>query len=176
MNPPVLRNPQKSIISRLEDSAELVAASLTLLTAVLVFLGVILRNFFQSSPSWITEIPTYAFTWAIFLALATAFSRGPQLGLDMIVRRLNIGLQKFIYFFSALAMFCISMMLIWLGSDLTFQQFSSHAVTNTALRFPLWGVSMALPIGFLLLAIHATVRLRGLGDKPYETDTKEKSS
>lgn len=148
-----------SIVKKIELITELVAAFLTFFSAVIILLGVILRNIFKTSPSWISELPTYAFTWAVFLALMSAFSSGPQLGLDLIVRMCSVQFQKVIYYFSALVMLVISIILIWLGSVLTIQQFLTDAVSNTALRFPLWMVSLALPVGFLLMAIHAIVRI-----------------
>jgi TRAP-type C4-dicarboxylate transport system permease small subunit len=147
------------IIEKIEKTTESVAAFLTIFAAVIIFLGVILRNIFKTSPSWISELPTYAFTWAVFLALMSAFSSGPQLGLDAIVRMFSARWQRVTYYFSAFVMLAISGILIWLGSVLTFQQFLTNAVSNTALRFPLWIVSLALPIGFLLMAIHAILRI-----------------
>ena len=89
----------------------------------------------------------------------SAFSSGPQLGLDAIVRMFSARWQRVTYYLSAFVMLAISGILIWLGSVLTFQQFLTNAVSNTALRFPLWIVSLALPIGFLLMAIHAILRI-----------------
>ena len=75
------KNDQKNtVLGVIERSAETLAAILTLVSAALIFVGVVLRNLFSMSPSWITEIPTYGLVWAVFLALAGAFSRGPQLG------------------------------------------------------------------------------------------------
>jgi len=148
-----------TLVKKIEDTAESVAAFLTIFAASVIFLGVILRNVFKTSPSWISELPTYAFTWAVFLGLMAAFSRGPQLGLDMIVRMFPEKWQQIIYYASALVMLVISVILMWLGSVLTMQQFLNDAVSNTALRFPLWLVSIALPVGFLLLAIHAVARI-----------------
>jgi TRAP-type C4-dicarboxylate transport system permease small subunit len=150
---------QIPFIKKVEEYAESIAAFLTIFAASVIFLGVILRNVFKTSPSWISELPTYAFTWAVFLGLMAAFSRGPQLGLDMIVRRFTHKWQQIIYYFSAVVMLVISVILMWLGSVLTVQQFLTDAVSNTALRFPLWVVSLALPVGFLLLAIHAVIRI-----------------
>lgn len=85
------------IIEKIEKTTESVAAFLTIFAAVIIFLGVILRNIFKTSPSWISELPTYAFTWAVFLALMSAFSSGPQLGLDAIVRMFSARWQRVTY-------------------------------------------------------------------------------
>ena len=42
------------IIEKIEKTTESVAAFLTIFAAVIIFLGVILRNIFKTSPSWIS--------------------------------------------------------------------------------------------------------------------------
>lgn len=150
---------KNTILDFIEKSAETVAAVLTLLAATLIFIGVVLRNVFSISPSWITEVPTYAFVWAIFLALAGAFSRGPQLGLDIVVRKLPLAYQKFLHGFGAIAMLVIALLVAWLGAELCVRQFMTGAVSNTALRFSLWAVTCSLVLGFVLLAAHAVARI-----------------
>jgi TRAP-type C4-dicarboxylate transport system permease small subunit len=99
--------------------------------------------------------------WAVFLALARAFSRGPQLGLDIVVRKLPFTYQKILHGFGAMAMLIIALLVAWLGVELCLRQFTTGAVSNTALRFSLWMVTCALALGFLLLACHALVRVLG---------------
>ena len=152
---------KKTVLEMIENGAETLAAVLTLIAATLIFVGVLLRNLFSISPSWITEVPTYAFVWAVFLALARAFSRGPQLGLDIVVRKLPLKYQKLLHGFGAVAMLVIALLVAWLGVELCARQFSTGAVSNTALRFSLWMVTCSLALGFTLLAFHALARLLG---------------
>ena len=161
------KNDQKNtVLGVIERSAETLAAILTLVSATLIFVGVVLRNLFSMSPSWITEIPTYGFVWAVFLALAGAFSRGPQLGLDIVVRKLPQKAQKLLHGFGALAMVAIAATMVWLGAELCLRQFTTGAVSNTALRFPLWIVTTSMVIGFALLMAHGWARVRGREPEP----------
>ena len=150
-----------TLLGRVERAAETVAAYLTLLASALVFGGVVLRNLFTVSPSWIAEVPSHAFVWAVFLALAGAFSRGPQLGLDIVVRQLPRGVQRALSIFGSLAMLAIACMIVWLGFELALRQFTTGAASNTATRTPLWLITLALPIGFALLGAHALARIAG---------------
>src|SRR5205085_6748064 len=101
-----------SWLDRLDDRAELAAAALVLAATVLVFAGVVMRNLFTTSPSWIAELPVHFIVWAIFLALAASFSRGAELGLDILVRRLPPAVQRALDRLGALAMLLIAVMLV----------------------------------------------------------------
>jgi len=164
---------RQPLLERIERGAEGVAAYLTLISAALIFLGVVLRNTVSASPSWITEIPTYGFVWAVFLSLACAFSRGPQLGLDIVVRQLPMTYQRILHLFGSLAMVSIAAIMAWLGFELCIRQLSTGAVSNTALRFPLGVVTLAMVLGFILLFLHGLSRFR---TDPSLPESKERKS
>ena len=148
-------------LDHLDDRAELAAAGLVLAAAGLVFAGVVMRNVFTTSPSWIAELPVHFIVWAVFLALAASFSRGAELGLDILVRRLPPGVQWALDRLGALAMLVIAAMLVWLGSELVQRQYAMGAVTASAARTPLWLITSAMPVGCAMLALHAAARLAG---------------
>ncbi len=148
-------------LDRLDDRAELAAATLAFAAAMLVFAGVVMRNLFTTSPSWIAELPVHLIVWSVFLALASSFSRGTQLGLDILVRRLSPRVQWALDRLGALAMLVITLMLIWLGIELVRRQYGMGAVTASAARTPLWLVTSAMPVGCAMLALHGAARLAG---------------
>lgn len=148
-------------LDRLDDRAELVAAVLTFFAALIVFAGVVMRNIFSTSPSWIAELPTQMIVWAVFLALAASFSRGAELGLDILVRRLPPRVQWTLDRIGALAMLLIALMLCWLGGELVYRQYVIGAVTASATRTPLWLITSAMPVGCAMLALHTAARLAG---------------
>jgi TRAP-type C4-dicarboxylate transport system permease small subunit len=153
-------------LDRLDDMAELIAAVLAFGAALLVFSGVVMRNLFTTSPSWIAELPVHLIVWAVFLALAASFSRGAELGLDLIVRRLPPRVQWALDRIGALAMLLIALMLVWLGWQLMHRQYVIGAVTA---RTPLWAITIAMPIGCAMLALHAAARIGGRAkSKPAE--------
>ncbi len=148
-------------LDRLDDRAELAAAALIFASAMLVFAGVVMRNLFTTSPSWIAELPVHFVVWAVFLALAASFSRGAELGLDILVRRLAPSMQQALNRLGALAMLLIAGMLVWLGIELMRRQYAIGAVTASAARTPLWLITAAMPTGCAMLALHAAARLAG---------------
>ena len=56
--------------------------------------------------------------------------------------------------------------MVWLGATLCLRQFSTGAVSNTALRFPLWIVTISMVLGFALLMAHGWARVRGREPEP----------
>lgn len=148
-------------LERLDDRLELLSATLILVAALLVFAGVVMRNLAATSPSWIAELPVHIVVWAVFLALSASFSRGVELGLDILVRRLPSPLQRILNKLGALAMLLIALLLAWLGFELAGRQHAMGVVTASAARTPLWLVTAAMPVGCLLLALHAAARLAG---------------
>ena len=146
-------------LRRVEHSAETLAAVLVAASAAIVFLGVVLRNILGVSPSWVVEAPIYTFVWAMFLVLGGTFQRGLHLGIDIIVARLPDRLRWSFAIFGSLAMAAIAGVLLLLGAGLAFRQFSIGAVSNTALRMPLFMISAAMPVGFGLLLLRAVADL-----------------
>lgn len=141
----------------IEHFVEGLAALLTAVSAVLIFAGVVLRNIFNTSPSWVVEAPVYTFVWAMFLVLGVTFRRGLHLGLDIIVESLPVRIKRGFTIFSTIAMAIIAALLMWLGARLTFDQFMLGAASNTALKMPLYLVTAAMPIGFAMLLLRAVV-------------------
>jgi TRAP-type C4-dicarboxylate transport system permease small subunit len=142
-------------LDRTETAVEAAASVLALFASGAVFLGVVLRNVFDISPSWIVEAPAYAITWAVFLMLGGTFRRGLHLGLDVVIASLPLKIQYAFGIFASVATTVIAGVLVWIGSDLTLRQFEMGATSNTALRMPLFVVTAAVPIGCTLLFIHS---------------------
>ncbi len=140
---------------RIENGAETLAALLMLAAGALVITGVALRNVAHVSPSWIAELPVYLVVWAVFLALACAFRSGPQMGVDLIVRRFPPLVQQAFAVGRAALMLAIALAVAWLAGGLAWQQLSLGATSNTAMRAPLAAVTIAAPLGCLLLAARA---------------------
>lgn len=149
-----------SWVERVEDLAEVAAAWLMLAGGALLMAGVAMRNVLHASPSWIVELPVYLLVWGVFLALACSFHRGPQMGVDLVVRRLPASVQRLLALLRALAMLAIALALAWLTGTLALQQLALGTVSNTAMRAPLAAVTLAAPIGCLLIALRALADLR----------------
>ena len=149
--------PRPGLLLGFEQVVENLAAVLTGVSAVLIFVGILLRNLLDLSPSWVVEAPIYTFAWAVFLVLGGTFQRGLHLGLDVIVATLPLRLRRAFALFCLLAMAATAAMLMWLGARLTYEQYAIGAISNTALKMPLYTVTAAMPIGFALLFVRAVV-------------------
>jgi TRAP-type C4-dicarboxylate transport system permease small subunit len=89
--------------------------------------------------------------------LGGTFQRGLHLGLDVIVASLPLQMRRAFALFCLLAMAATAVMLTWLGARLTYEQYAIGAISNTALKMPLYIVTAAMPIGFALLFVRALV-------------------
>lgn len=167
-------NRANAILIRVEQAIEALAALLTGVSAILIFVGVVLRNLFSVSPSWVVEAPIYTFCWAVFLVLGGTFQRGLHLGLDIMIAGLPPQAQRFFAAFCTLAMGVIAGLLMWLGADLVIEQFKIGATSNTALKMPLYMVTAAMPIGFAFLLVRAVADLiaRKYRDAPTITSSE----
>lgn len=71
-------------------------ASLALMV-IFVFLNVMLRYMFNSGLAWSGEVARYLFVWIIFLGSVIAVKEQSHLGVDILVSKLNLSVQKFLY-------------------------------------------------------------------------------
>ena len=88
------------------------------------------------------------------------------------MRKLPHKARKLLHGFGALAMVAIAASMVWLGAGLCLRQLTTGAVSNTALRFPLWIVTISMVIGFGLLMAHGWARVRGREPEPLSRPTE----
>ena len=72
------------------------------LMVIFVFLNVVLRYMFNSGLAWSGEVARYLFVWIIFLGSVIAVKEQSHLGVDILVSKLNLNVQKFLYTVSTL--------------------------------------------------------------------------
>jgi len=67
------------------------------LMVIFVFLNVVLRYMFNSGLAWSGEVARYLFVWIIFLGSVIAVKEQSHLGVDILVSKLNLSVQKILY-------------------------------------------------------------------------------
>lgn len=72
------------------------------LMVILVFLNVVLRYGFNSGLTWSEEIARFAFVWVVFLGAIVALKDKSHLGVDLLVGRVPLGVQKLLHLVSNL--------------------------------------------------------------------------
>lgn len=114
--------------------------------------------------AWAEEATRYLLVWLVFLALGLALAEGRQIAMNTFLLgfpdRVRLILQKIIDATGLL--FCAY--ITWVGSGL------AQMVANTGQLSPTLGISagwlyLALPVGFLLLALRYGLSLFGVIDR-----------
>lgn len=76
-----------------------IAVALVLMVGF-VFANVVLRYAFDSGLTWSSEVARYLFVWVVFLGSVLAVAEHSHLGVDLLVGRLPLGMQKFLFGFA----------------------------------------------------------------------------
>lgn len=110
------------------------------LMAIFVFGNVILRYFFNSGLTWAEEASRYLFIWLIFLGGIVAFQENAHLGVDTLVKALNVKNRR--------KLFIINNLLILATMVLVGQGSWSLTMVSMEQTSP----SMGLPLAFVYVA------------------------
>lgn len=76
-----------------------IAVALVLMVGF-VFANVVLRYAFDSGLTWSSEVARYLFVWVVFLGSVLAVAEHSHLGVDLLVGRLPLGMQKLLFGFA----------------------------------------------------------------------------
>ena len=114
--------------------------------------------------AWIDEATRYLMIWLVFLALGLALQRGRHVAMDAYLRRMSAPARARIGRLIDASGLAFSLYLVWFGLEITW------LVLGTGQRSPTLGVTtatlyLAMPVGFLLLAIRFAASLFGAIDR-----------
>lgn len=137
------------ILEKVEDA--FCAVSL-LVTAIVLFINVVLRYVFSASTSWAEELIRYLMIWITFIGGSVCVRRGAHIRMDFLLtilpKRAGILLTRLVYLIAAgfcAALFCYSVRLVLFTVELE--------QTSPAMGVPMWIPYMAMPIGSALMVI-----------------------
>jgi C4-dicarboxylate transporter, DctQ subunit len=133
----------------LEEGA--IAFLLALMTLI-TFGQVIARYIFDYSFVWALELVTFLFAWLIFLGMSYGVRVGSHIGVDALVNVLGPRAKRVVGAIATLC--CIVYALIGLYGSFNYVK-TMHMIGTLAqdLPIPVWIPQIALPLGFLLLAL-----------------------
>ncbi len=140
-----------SALQRVED---FIVGLLGLLAVLVCLYNVVLRN--TSSSHAITasdEIQVYLIVWAVFLSLGVITSQGRHIKADLVLNYLGSNLKQKAFLFTYLLGLLFSMLMSYLGVQITLEAYEFGDVSSTSLRFPLWIYTAALPVGMSLMSL-----------------------
>ena len=138
------------IIHRLEEAL--------LAVAILVMLGctalVILSRYVQPlNLGYLSDLSVGLIPWVGLLGAAAAIYRGRHIGMTLLRDRLPPLLRRWVVAASQSLIVLFLAILVWAGLVLVFRQIDS-GVTTSAMEFPRYWISLSLPVGAALAAVH----------------------
>ena len=135
------------------------AATVMLIALVcLTFANVVMRYFFNSGVSWSVEVSGYLFVWLIFLGAVIAFRDHGHLGVDVLVTKVPLKVQKLL--FIVINAIIIAVLVLFLRGLGVMMQLNA-GMTGSATPIPvnvLYAAGVAGAVLMILLSIVQTVR------------------
>ena len=145
--------------SRFERSVEWMIVVLFSSFCVTMISQIIGRSIFSTSIYWSDEFSRYCFIWVILLASGIAIKRKAHVGFDLIVSKLPVKLQNYIYILNDVMVGVFLFLFFYNGMDLV----TSVGLTPSP--------AMMIPMGFVysILPLSAVVMFIFLVDSVWQT-------
>lgn len=146
-----------SFIRKLDHGLELVEQNVvgwaTIAMVAILFINVVLRNFFQSGLVWGNEISSYLNILAVYIVISAGFKYGSHVGISVVVdylvpKKLRKGTAVLTNLISLT--FCI--FIIYMGARMSMIQIGTGQ-GSPVINFPLWVIFAFMTVGMLLSAI-----------------------
>jgi len=144
---------KQHIIFKLLDNLEnYICQALLAIFVVLLFIQILLREFFEYSLSWGEELATYMFVWFVFFgacyACRLAAHNRVTFQFKMLPRKVAMGIEAF----SDLIWVAFNCYFVYLSYQFVFVRMNSFWKSQT-MGIPMKYVYMILPIAFTLMTI-----------------------
>jgi len=134
--------------------------------SVIVFTNVSLRYLTSYSITWAEEVARYMMIWMTFLGAGLTLRYGGHVAIGNLMEMLPPGGQRVLRAVIAAVLVVFFATMVWIGyayaARMQFQM-------TPATRIPFFYVYAAIPAGFLLLAVHLLLIVRGyVADNRFE--------
>lgn len=150
-----------SIEATLGRLVEIPAALLVVGEIVILFLGVVARYGLHQPLIWSDELASILFLWLAMLGAAVAFRRAEHMRMTAIVASTSPSTRAFLDTVATLAALLFLLMIVWPSWDYAYEE---SFITTPALQLPNIWRAAALPVGIVLMAAFALLRLAKTAD------------
>lgn len=138
---------------------ETVSGYAMLAVAVILFINVVLRDFFHSGLVWGNELSSYLNILAVFLAGSAGFKYGTHVGVSAFVDYvIPKRFRRFFALVTQLFIFGFTMLVFSLGLKMAVLQFAQHQ-TSPVLQFPIGLVYLFAALGMLGASIRTIMQI-----------------
>jgi TRAP-type C4-dicarboxylate transport system permease small subunit len=118
-----------------------------------IFVDVILRYFFGSPSTWITEVSTYLFLYIIFFGTSYALQEGLHVRVTFLLDRFNTRKIRVLNLITSIFASIFALVLLWQTSVMTWTAFKENWTSPTMLSVPYAWVYAAMVVGSFLLLL-----------------------
>jgi len=126
------------------------------LLAVVLFIAVIMRYFFNLPLAWSEEVSRYAFVWLSFLGAEMCFRANAHVGVDLLVQTFPASLQNAVRRFGQVLAGLFLLGLLVSGISVTL---ATSDQLSPALGIPMCLVYGAVPVGTALMLLDWIVQV-----------------
>lgn len=123
------------------------------LMVAVIFLSTFLRFTKLAVIPWLEELARYLMIWIVLVGAGSAGKNNQHFTVDNFVKALPKSTHKPLFILRALLITVFSGIVVYLSLDLV-GSIQAMGQLSPALRIPIWLIYLALPIGFILLAVH----------------------
>jgi TRAP-type C4-dicarboxylate transport system permease small subunit len=156
------------LLDRLATAAGVASACSLALICVIIVAQIGARLIGEQIPA-ADDFAAWAMAASAFLALPYALHHGDHIRVTLILQRLPQGVQRGVELIATLTGLGLSAWAGWHACVFVFESWQYHEVAQGLLRVPLWIPQLAMPLGFVLLALLMAERLwRCLSGQPLE--------
>ncbi|CEP66856.1 Tripartite ATP-independent periplasmic transporter, DctQ component [Moorella glycerini] len=137
------------------------SALLVLSLILLLFINVIMRYFFHYAWPWAEEITLFGLVWMVFLGIPVLTFRNNHIRIDLIKNVLSRALFTKVELFIGVFEVFVAVLSTYYGFILVKKVAVAKQISPAA-HWPVWVVSLAMPLGFLMvvpMAIISKLRL-----------------
>ena len=149
-------------IERLTRWTSQLGGFLILVVGFFVFYEVICRYLLNSPTVWVMDFSIYFVMWAVFLGAAHTMRTRGHVMVDVVVKKLPRGFQRWIQVVIHFLIFAFCLTLALAGLLSCIRAVRMNELTMSALYIPLVYPLSAVPAGFFLLALEEFRAFTGL--------------
>jgi tripartite ATP-independent transporter DctM subunit len=150
-----------SIESWLGMLVEIPAAILVVAEIVILFAGVVARYGLRQPLVWSDELASILFLWLAMLGAAVAFRRSEHMRMTAVLSSAGPAMRAYLDVVATCAALAFLLMIVWPAWDYAYEE---SFITTPALQISNSWRAAALPIGTVLMALFACLRLARVGD------------
>ena len=149
--------------------AVLALGAVGLAATVLGTLAVVSRYAFSLPISVSDEVVTYLIVWALLLGVGLGECEDTHIRATILIDKLGPPGQLWANRLTLLLTLVFAAMLAWYGGQIAYQRLALGEVSATMLQFPQWIARASIPVGFAIVFLAATARLRRRSPPPAAT-------